>query len=249
MKHSTLVVIPARNEGARIGAVIAAIRRVSAAPILVIDDCSTDDTAAVARGAGARVISLPVNLGYGAALQTGFMVARDAGATRVVQLDADGQHDAASIPDLLAALETGDAELVIGCRFHPESDYRMGAVRGAGLTLFRVLLRLLTGRRFSDPTSGFKAWSGAALPFLTSAFYPVDYPDADVLHLLHRAGFCIIEVPARFHPSPPGKRTLHSGLQPVYYVIKMLLSLFINLIRPVPPPLRAGTIARKHGNE
>ena len=130
-----LVVIPAFNEAGRIGPVVERIRQQVAADILVVNDGSRDSTGADAAAAGAIVAPHPVNLGYGAALQTGYRYALRRGYDAVLQLDADGQHDPDSIPALLAAF-SGGADVVVGSRFlHPES-YRPPLVRRLGMTLF-----------------------------------------------------------------------------------------------------------------
>ncbi|TMA78862.1 MAG: glycosyltransferase family 2 protein [Deltaproteobacteria bacterium] len=217
-----LVVVPALNEEKRIEAVIDRLRR--AAPdvdALVIDDGSIDDTAARARAAGGRVISHPFNLGYGAALQTGYKEALREARQYVVQMDADGQHDPADVPRLLAPLRAGTADVVIGSRFVEASGYHMTAARTAGRAFLQRLLVACGGPRVSDPTSGFQALARAAFAFCCAEFYPSDFPDVDVLLLLHRRGLRIVEVPVTMAPSPPGHMPMHAGLRAVYYPYKM----------------------------
>ena len=234
-EESILVLIPAYNEAPRIGAVVAGVRRaLTRAEVVVIDDGSSDGTARQARAAGATVLSLPMNLGYGDALRTGYEYALASGAQVVVQLDADGQHDPSSITTLLDAMADRDAGVVIGCRFAGSGDYRMPMLRRIGSRLFSAILRLLTGRRFHDPTSGFQAIRRSALRFFATDNLPGDYPDADFIYFLCRSGIEVVEAPARFEPSPDGKRTLHEGLLSVFYVAKMLLSVFLTMLRPLP---------------
>jgi glycosyltransferase involved in cell wall biosynthesis len=224
-----LVVMPAFNEAANIRRVVESVRAQVDCDVLVIDDGSTDDTAGQARAAGARVAVHPVNLGYGGALQTGYRYALRHGYDAVLQLDADGQHDPASIPPLLAALS--DADVVVGCRFFEGSTYRAPLARRAGMWLFGRIASLLSGRRITDPTSGFQAVSRAALQFYAHERYPVDYPDADVLAMVVRAGLRLTEVPVRMLPSPTGK-SMHSGiLKPLYYVFRMSLALALVPLR------------------
>jgi len=226
-----LVVIPAFNEARAIERVVEGIRAADPGlPVLVVDDGSTDDTAGAARRAGAEVLRLPINLGYGSALQTGYKYALREGYDCVVQLDGDGQHEPADIPRLLAALERDAADLALGSRFLGESGYRPGMARGAGMRLFRGLAFLLTGMRFSDVTSGYQALNREVLQFFAAERYPADYPDADVLVMLTRAGFRIAEVPVRMYPKRSG-RSMHAGLRPVYYIFKMLLSMLLMLLR------------------
>ena len=234
-----LVLVPAFNEAARIGRVLGGIRAaVPHAAVLVVDDGSSDDTAAVARAAGARVVRLPFNLGAGVAAQTGYKLAVREGYECVVQLDADGQHEPADIPKLLAVIAARQADVAIGSRFlDGAASYRAGALRRVGMGLFRLLAWLLTGVRFSDVTSGFRAFGADVVRFVATEWYPTDYADADVLITLRRAGFRLREVPVRMYPRAGG-RSMHAGLRPVYYVFKMLLSVAL-------APVRREAIERK----
>jgi len=228
-----IVVIPALNEASRIGGVIAGVRRVAGdIDVVVIDDGSEDDTAERARGAGATVLSHPFNLGYGAALQTGYKHALRSGYTHLAQLDADGQHDPADVPRLLEPLRRGDADVVIGSRFLEQRGYQMSAARTVGRTFFERILVACGGPRVADPTSGLQALSRAAFAFCCEDFYPSDFPDVDVLLLLHRRGFRILEVPVTMAPSPPGRVPMHAGLSALYYPYKMLLSTFRSALTP-----------------
>ena len=226
-----LVVVPAFNEAADIGRVVAGIHRVDPTlSVVVVDDGSTDTTAAVARGAGAGVLRLPFNLGYGVALQTGYKYALRGGHDCVVQLDGDGQHEPADIPALLAPIARGEADVVVGSRFGGDARYRPSRTRRIGMRLFGALAFALTGTRFSDVTSGYQALCADVVRFFTAERYPADYPDADVLIMLERAGFRVKEVPVRMY-ARPGGRSMHSGFRPVYYVFKMLLSVLVTLGR------------------
>jgi hypothetical protein len=232
-----LVLIPAFNEAARLGAVVERVRAVVPdLEVLVVDDGSADATSAAARRRGARVLRHPFNLGYGAALHTGYKYAARHGYAFVVQLDADGQHDPADVPRLLAPLARGEADVVVGSRFVRPSGYRMGWPRSLARSFFRRVLVLCGGPRIADPTSGFQALSAAAVRFCCGEFYPTDFPDIDVLLLLHRRGFRILEVPVDMAPSPPGRVTMHAGAQALYYPYKMLLATFRSVFAP---PARA----------
>jgi hypothetical protein len=232
-RSDALVVIPALNEATTIGTVIAGAR--SHAPdldLLVVDDGSTDATASLARELAVEVVSHPFNLGYGAALQTGYKHADRGGYAAVVQMDADGQHDPRDILRLLAPLRDGDADIVIGSRFAAASDYRMGALRTAGRSFFQRLLRAFGGPAITDPTSGFQALAAPAFRYCCADFYPSDFPDVDVLLLLHRQGFRIREVPVTMAASPPNRVQMHAGARALYYPYKMLLSTFRSALAP-----------------
>jgi glycosyltransferase involved in cell wall biosynthesis len=227
----TLVLIPAFNESARVARVVAGVRMaVPDAIILVIDDGSSDDTSQIARAAGARVVRLPFNLGAGVAAQTGYKLAVREQYDCVVQLDADGQHEPADIPALLATIRRGEADVAIGSRFLGGRPYQPDRLRRTGMAFFRWLTWLLTGVHFSDVTSGFRAFNGDVARFVATEWYPTDYADADVLITLRRAGFRLSEVAVRMYPRAGG-RSMHAGLRPVYYVFKMLLSVALAPLR------------------
>jgi glycosyltransferase involved in cell wall biosynthesis len=226
-----LILLPAFNEAARIGRVLSGIRAaIPDVTILVVDDGSVDETTTVARAAGARVVRLAFNLGAGVAAQTGYRLAVREGYDCVVQLDADGQHEPADIPALLAVLARGEADVAIGSRFLGGPGYRAGVLRRIGMALFRWLAWLLTGVWFSDVTSGFRALNGDVVRFVANEWYPADYADADVLITLCRAGFRLHEVPVRMY-ARAGGLSMHAGLRPVYYVFKMLLSVALAPLR------------------
>ena len=238
-EESGLVVIPAWNEAEGVGAVVAEVRRhAPGLDVLVVDDCSQDGTRAAALGAGAHVVTHPINLGDGAARQTGFKYARARGYRRVVTVDGDGQHDPASIADLLGPIDRGEADLVIGTRFRPHRDgarYPAPWDRRLGMVLFSAVATLLTGQRITDTTSGYRAMNDRAVRLFCTNWYPQTFPDADLLVTAHRAGLRMAEVPALFREDPTG-RSIHSGITPVYYVFKMCLSIFVTLLRRRPRP-------------
>lgn len=221
-----LVVMPARNEEDRIAGVIHRIQEViPAATILVIEDSSHDDTVAVAREAGALVISLPINIGYGGALQAGFQHAAAHGFTTVVAIDADGQHSPDDIPRLLQALEQARADLVIGSRFVEDTGYETGPARRATMVFFALLTSLLAGQRITDTTSGFQAMGPKALCHFARR-YPNDYPNAEVLVDLAWRGGRIVEVPIRVR-SRSGGTSMFNMWSSLYYVVKMTLSVLM----------------------
>lgn len=227
----TLVIIPAYNEAPRIAVVIAGVRGVVAdATIVVIDDGSCDGTATAAATAGATVLRHPFNMGYGVAIQTGYKYALAHDFDWLVQIDGDGQHDPAGIPALLEPLRSGTVDFVLGSRFLSGFSYRPPLLRRLGMTFFRRIVALVIRQPVSDCTSGFQAFNREVIGFFTSDLFPCDYPDADVLISLHLAGFRIREVPVHMSASASGK-SMHSGIKPVYYVFKMLLSICVTLLR------------------
>jgi glycosyltransferase involved in cell wall biosynthesis len=231
VRGDVLVVIPAYNEHGRVGAVIADVKSsLPGADVLVVDDGSTDGTAAEAQQAGAQVRCLPLNSGYGVALQTGYKFGVRAGYAMIGQIDADGQHQAAYLAQMLEALERHDADLIVGSRFlERDGHYKPPIARAAGIWLFSHLASTITHEPVSDPTSGFQLMRSRVARLFCSEVFPTDYPDADVLILLHRTGFRVREIPVRMRPSP-GK-SMHSAHSSPYYLYKMLLSIFVTLLR------------------
>ncbi len=226
--HRLLVVIPAFNESRRISGVIRGIREAigPSGDIVVVNDGSHDATSARAREAGVDVIEFPFNLGYGSALRAGYLYALRKGYDIVLQMDGDGQHDPAAIPALVRPILEGRAHVVIGSRFLGAASYPVPLARRIGQHLFSLILRALTGKTVTDPTSGYQAIHRDVFSLYVSDEFPSDYPDADVLLLLHYRGFNFCEVPATFHSGEKGK-TMHAGWKPFYYVVKMLLSMLM----------------------
>jgi hypothetical protein len=223
--------MPAHNEAENLPRVFAELHQ--AAPeldVLVIDDYSTDDTARLAARLGATVVSLPCNLGYGGAVQTGFKYAVEHGYDYLVMLDADGQHDPACISVLLDAVQSGRAEVAIGSRFLGRMEYHAGWLKRMGMKVFAAIASRFTHRRVTDPTSGYQALNRRAFCFLARDNYPSDYPDADTLLMLHYAGFCVTEVPVTIRERLAGV-SMHSSWKVFYYIFKMFLSIFIILLR------------------
>jgi glycosyltransferase involved in cell wall biosynthesis len=219
------ILIPAFDEALRLRDVLRRVAECSPDfDVVVVDDGSRDATAAVAVAAGARVLRHPFNLGYGAALQTGYKYAWRAGVELLVQLDADGQHDPTDARALLEPVERGELDLVIGSRFLGAGAYRMSALRSAGRALFQLVLRAF-GLRITDPTSGFQAMNRAVLELYTGDAFPTDYPDVDVLLAAYREGLRVGERSVTMAQSVRVS-SLHSGWAPIYYVYKMMLSVW-----------------------
>ncbi len=241
-EKNILAIIPAYNEQLYISQTIIGIRELGEhIDIIVIDDGSKDSTSTVVKLAGASIIRHTSNMGYGVALQTGYKYAFENGYDYLVQLDADGQHDPKYIPDLLKILILKEADIILGSRFLKISapgkrlldKYRGCGARRLGIGLFSFLTSKLIGLQITDPTSGYQAFNKKIISFFVQDFFPCDYPDADVIVMVHRAGFKIKELPMIMRERYDGK-SMHSGLKPFYYVFKMFLSMFMVLIRKRP---------------
>ena len=226
-----IIIMPAHDEAQNLPSVLSELRRsVPGFDVVVIDDYSSDETAAVAAQLGAQVVRLPCNLGYGAAVQTGFKYAVERGYDYGVMLDADGQHDPSCIPAVLAPVLADEADVAVGSRFLGRTEYRTSWVRRTGMRIFGAIVARLTGRRVTDPTSGFQALSREVLGFFARDNYPSDYPDADTLLLLNYAGFRVVEVPVRMRDRLTGV-SMHSSWKVFYYILKMFLAVFVILLR------------------
>jgi glycosyltransferase involved in cell wall biosynthesis len=228
-----LAIIPAYNEEESVGAVVEELGARGDLDVLVVNDGSSDATLEEAARSGARTLDLPFNLGIGGAVQSGFLYARDHGYDAAIQVDGDGQHPAAEIDHLLGPLGRGEADLVLGSRYMGKTEYRAPLPRRLGMILFSAVVSAITRQRLLDTTSGFRASGRAVIEYLAE-HYPEDYPEVEALVLLRRAGFRITEIPCRFRD----RRLGHSSITPfrsAYYVIKVLLAIFMGLLRSVPP--------------
>jgi hypothetical protein len=223
--------MPAFNEEGTIGRVIDEVREHAPfADIAVIDDGSTDRTASRARERGACVVNLPFNLGYGAALQTGFRLAAMEGYEFVITIDADGQHIPACMQSLIEARERHDADVVIGSRFYTGA-YRVGLAKRIGIWLFSLIGKMYTGLRITDPTSGFQLLRRRAFVFLSEGDnYPHDYPDVNIIMALHKMHYRVVEAPVTMREGN-GAKSMHRGMKPVIYVARMCLAIFMVLLR------------------
>jgi len=224
--QKVLLVIPAHNEHGRVGNIIRAAKHIlPSAKILVVNDCSSDDTGAESAEAGADVVTHLINLGYGAALETGYLYALKYGYEFIVQMDGDGQHLPDEVPQILAPVLDGGADIAIGSRYLSSmSTYKTSFVRKAGQKIFGMILSLITGYKITDPTSGFQCLNRKAFELFSRGQFPHDFPDADVLLMAHYAGFRVKEVPVVMVERSGGE-SMHAGLKPLYYVIKMILSI------------------------
>jgi len=229
-----LVIIPAYNEEKSIGRVIKEIKEnAPGSDVVVIDDGSIDTTSRIARQNGTVVLSHSINLGAGAATQTGYQYALKHSYQFVVQLDADGQHSPRYINDLLNVLKNDSIDIAIGSRFLGEREYKISWVRKSGMKILAFITSFVIGQKITDSSSGFRALKRKAVDFFAYINYPSDYQDADVIILAHSAGFRIKEVPVTMYESISGK-SMFDGGKLIYYGFKMLLSIMVTLLREKP---------------
>ena len=232
LKVRLLVIIPAFNEEAAIGGVVASVRRhAPEADIVVVNDGSADATADVAGRAGATVLSHLYNMGIGATMQTGYKYAGRYGYDVAVQVDGDGQHPAESIRFLVETLIKGRADLVVGSRFLGEGDYKPSLARSTGMAIFSRVVSAVIKVKVTDTTSGFRAAGKRCIDFFSSR-YPDDYPEVESLVLLHKKGFSIMEVPVTMSERASGRSSI-TPAKSVYYMVKVLLAIFVDLLKRV----------------
>ncbi len=235
VKKELLIIIPAYNEGENIIRVFEQLEKQgisSIADILVIDDASTDHTRKIVREKQYELVTHIYNLGYGSALQSGYKYAARGNYKYVIQMDADGQHDACNIPALYKELQEKSADIVLGSRFmEGSSDFPVSFVKKSAYAVFRFWLRKATGRSIADPTTGLQGLGREAFLYYSEYNHFDDkYPDANMLMQMLLLGYCVKEIPAVMHARQSGE-SMHSGLKPVWYMFRMLFSMLTVIFR------------------
>ena len=222
----TLIIIPAYNEEACIARTLAGLlaERLDA-DILVINDGSADRTGAIVQAMPVYLIQHPVNLGYGAALQSGYKFALSNGYRYVVQFDADGQHHTSDLIGLLAEIRKNDADVVIGSRFLGNPRLDLGRKKTAAIKAFRFLIRMLTQREVTDPTSGLRGLNVSMFGFYSErGQFPTDFPDADIIIDMLLRRYRLREFPIGSREREAGV-SMHSGIRPLIYMLKVMISI------------------------
>jgi hypothetical protein len=236
-----LAIVPVFNERGSVGKVIERLRRaLPEVDVLVIDDGSTDDTLRQIPH-GVTVVSLPFNLGIGGAMQTGYRYAALHGYDVAVQVDGDGQHRPSEVRRLIDHVAAGHAELVVGSRFlevTPYTTYRQTYVRRLGAWMLRGSIKLLTGLTITDCTSGFRAANRRVIRAFAH-WYPEDYPEPEVILLLHRAGYRVGELHVKMRQRRCGQSSIgvFSG---AFYVLKVTACLMLDMVRAPWPHEKIG---------
>jgi glycosyltransferase involved in cell wall biosynthesis len=229
-----VAVVPAYNEAGAIGRVIDEISAFDPAiDVVVVDDASSDGTADIAEELGARVLRMPFNVGIGGAVQAGFRFALAEGYDVAVRLDGDGQHDASELGKLLAPLERGEADFVVGSRFvEGGGTYRPPLGRRIGIRLFARLVSLLGRQRVTDTTSGFLALDRIGIE-LFAAEYPHDYPEVEATLVALRSGLRLAQVQVEMRERETGSSSI-TFVRSLYYIVKVTLALLVASLRRYP---------------
>lgn len=221
-----LVLIPAFNEARNLENVITDLRiNAHWCDFLVLNDCSTDDTATVLKSLKVPYLSMPVNLGIGGNVQAGYKYALENDYDIAVQFDGDGQHDAAFIKPLCELLEADAADVAIGSRFVENEGFQSSAARRVGISFLSSLIKSLSGTDVADVTSGMRAVNRRMIAMYAEE-YAQDYPEPEALLLAGLAGARIREVPVIMRERAEGKSSI-SGFKSLYYMVKVSLALML----------------------
>lgn len=228
-----LLIIPAHNEELSLPGLLEEVLRIGCDAVIV-NDASSDATEQVAKAAGFPVLSLPVNLGIGGGVQTGFVYALRNGYDVAVQVDGDGQHDPGQLNIIIAPIAAGEADCVIGSRYLPEAPdtgYKTPFARRMGMYFSTGILYLATGLHINDTTSGFRALNREAFSYFATQ-YPVDHPEAESLLLLHQANFRILERPVKMR-CRSGGQSLFTFFRALLYPLRVIVG-FMGILYKTP---------------
>lgn len=221
-----LIIIPAYNESENIEKVVDnLIVNYPQYDYVVINDCSTDNTLDILNRCSYNYLNLPVNLGIGGCVQTGYLYAEEYGYDITVQLDGDGQHDPYYIKDIIQPILDGQSDMIIGSRFIHKTGFQSSTLRRLGISFLSKLIKLVCGTNISDATSGFRACSKDLTKFY-SINYAYDYPEPEAIVSASLNGYRVNEVPVEMLERQGGQSSIHA-IRSVYYMIKVTLALFV----------------------
>ena len=225
-----LIIIPAFNEEANIEKTVNAIERdAKDFDYVIINDCSTDRTREICESHGYNIVNLPINLGIGGAVQTGYKYAYQYGYDMAVQVDGDGQHDPEFLNTMAEYVEKNHVDMVIGSRFIEKKGFQSSAARRMGIKFFSWLIKFLTRDRITDPTSGLRM-VGRNVIDIFSRDYPKDYPEPESVVAVLRKKMTVREIPVIMHEREGGVSSI-SPKKSIYYMVKVTLAILIERIR------------------
>lgn len=227
-----LIIIPAYNESANIENTVKDI--VNNAPdfdYVIINDCSTDNTLEICERNGFNVVNLPLNLGIGGAVQTGYRYAYNNSYDIAVQVDGDGQHDPAFLEKMAETMLAENADMLIGSRFIEKEGFQTSRARRMGITYFSWLIKLFTRKKITDPTSGLRMINSDIIKVFAES-YPRDYPEPEsVVHVI-RLGKNVREIPVIMRERQGGKSSIRF-FSSIYYMIKVTVAILTELMRKI----------------
>ena len=225
-----LIAIPAYNEAENIERVVNnLIQNYPQYDYVVINDCSTDNTSEICHRNHFHIIDLPTNLGIGGAVQTGYLYAARNGYDIAVQVDGDGQHDPVFLNDMAQILEREDCDMVIGSRFLEKHGFQSSGIRRVGIRYFTYLIKVLTGRVITDPTSGLRMVNRRTLELFAKT-YPKDYPEPESVVAVLRNGGKVKEIPVIMRERSGGVSSI-SPIKSIYYMVKVSLAILVEMFR------------------
>lgn len=225
-----LIIIPAYNESESIeNTVIDIIENAPNFDYVVINDCSKDNTKEICESNGLNIVNLPINLGIGGAVQTGYKYAMEYGYDIAVQVDGDGQHDPSFLNQMAEIIEREGLDMVIGSRFIDKEGFQSSFMRRVGIKYFTVLIKMLTGKTITDPTSGLRM-IGRKVIKLYASDYPKDYPEPESVVAALRRGMKVKEIPVVMRSRQGGVSSINPS-KSVYYMIKVTLAILVESVR------------------
>lgn len=234
MIKKLLVIIPCFNEAASLPNLLPELLMVQLnenfqLDVLVVNDCSTDNSVIVASKFNVKILDLPVNLGIGGAMQTGYRYALNNGYDLAIQMDGDGQHPPAELHQLLAHWEAKKSNVIIGSRFIQKQGYQSSALRRTGISYLHWFNKLLTGIHVYDSTSGFRLFDKKAIA-IAAENYPDEYPEPESIIIFAKAGLAVQEVAVAMRERQGGQSSIRQFSQ-LYYMVKVTIAMFFSFIR------------------
>lgn len=221
-----LIIIPAYNEAGNIEKVINnLVQNYPQYDYIIINDGSTDETEKVCIREGYQVLNLPINMGIGGAVQTGYRYAKKNDYDIAVQIDGDGQHDVSFLKDMLKLIETKEADIVIGSRFVQKEGFQSSQIRRIGIRFLSILGRMLTGVQIRDITSGYRVVNRRFIEIYADD-YPADYPEPEAMVIAAVHGGVIKEYPVVMRERESGTSSI-TMKKSIYYMIKVTLAMLV----------------------
>ena len=234
MEKKIAIVIPAFNEQETIADVVSGINALNTSGnmrfnAVVVNDCSTDNTSIIAEKLNCILLNLPINLGIGGAVQTGFKYAFENNYDYAIQVDGDGQHSPAEIPKLINAITQNEYDVVIGSRFINKEGFQSSFSRRIGIIFFKYLILFYCRLEITDSTSGFRLLNKKALA-LVSEYYPDEYPEPESIILFYKNNLKIGEVAVEMRERQGGRSSIRA-FNSLYYMVKVSIAIFFTFIR------------------